>query len=1407
MIKLIKPLFSFIVIFCINTINSQNQFRINYDIGNFDIPGGITEATSGNYVFAGFNSSALSFHSNVVELDVAGNVVWANKYESGFAFNISDIKTLSSSNYIVAGADNSDAILMNLDVSGNLSWGKSYSFLNATGSYCNRVKATSDGGYVIAGGVTGFDSDGAGPQPKRDSSNVFIFKTNSAGTLLWKKVIYVNIDDDHTVNDVAEVVDGYIFVGYVSEIGNPDIGDAIILKTDFLGNLQWFNKFGGAGNHQEFTSAETLTTGEVLIGGVNDGDNMWLIKINSSGSITWGYEYDPGGGWLGPDVAISFDAFETADNKYASLGMYVEFNLPPTIGSYLTKIEPSNGNIIFEKFYSSGMATIIPEGIQTTDQGYLMSMMAQQATGFNFHVLKTDLNGDTPASCAPGTISFSKTAYMPSPTSVSYTEFSDLGDNNFSPLVSAVTPNEVVDCITCSLTDPTPTATPDTICLGALTTIDATGSGTSVTYDVYAAATGGSSLGATPLILSPGTTTTYYVEASNGTCYSNRIAITVTVNPLPDAGTNGAITLCASDPSTDLFLQLAGSPDLGGTWSPIMASGTGIFDPALDAAGTYTYSVTNSCGTVTADVVVTITANPDPGTNGLLTLCTTDPATDLFLQLGGTPDPGGIWSPSINSGTGFFDPAVDASGTYTYTVTNVCGTTSADVVVNITSNPDPGTNGAITMCASDTSTDLFLQLGGNPVVGGTWTPFLASGTGIFDPALDASGTYTYSLSACGGGTLTADVIVNVDTLPLINAGLDLIVCDSFAITLSATGGQSYVWDNAVIDGVSFIQAIGTTTYNVIGTDINGCVNSDSVTITVNPQPSINMSSDTTICIGQSVDLFADTNGLLVEQFTMTFDNPFSYSTINTSLPGSYYVVVSGTFTTTGMPHRRDGAYNYGNNPATQNYEWKWNAQNPNTQSTWNNTYNTNHTYSFYFTGGTSQTFFFSEPINAPGYNPSWWNDNYGSLTFDIYYYGNILWSNGVTTSINNVSPSQTTNYTVSIDYGNGCATSGAVLVTTIANPDPGTNGAITYCTNSDSTDLFASLGGTPDSLGTWSPAMASGTGVFNPALDPSGTYTYSLPGCSGGFISSDVIVSVNSTSIVSSNISICQGDSILISGVYQNSAGVYTDTIINGNINGCDSISETTLSVLPIIDASIISDSIFCEEDPITILQAVNGGGVWSGSGITNSNTGAFNPSVATVGNHIITYKIPNSCGDSGTINILVNEIPNITKLTKDDSCLLSNGYIDLNIIGGTLPYSYYWNNGLTTEDLVDLTSGSYIIIVTDNEGCIKSDTIIIEDDLLLCGGSLWLPNIFSPNNDLLNDMLYVRGSETAQAFEFIIYNRWGQKVYYSTDPSAGWDGTFDGKILNDAVFAYLVTATFLDGTDAVLSGTITLVK
>ncbi|HIA06661.1 MAG TPA: hypothetical protein EYN71_08180, partial [Flavobacteriales bacterium] len=69
------------------------------------------------------------------------------------------------------------------------------------------------------------------------------------------------------------------------------------------------------------------------------------------------------------------------------------------------------------------------------------------------------------------------------------------------------------------------------------------------------------------------------------------------------------------------------------------------------------------------------------------------------------------------------------------------------------------------------------------------------------------------------------------------------------------------------------------------------------------------------------------------------------------------------------------------------------------------------------------------------------------------------------------------------------------------------------------------------------------------------------------------------------------------------------------------------------------------------------------------------------------------------------------------------------------------------------------------------------------------------------------RGTEFATTFLFTIYNRWGEKVFETTNPQEGWDGTYRFKPLNTAVFAYVVSTTFMDGSETSLSGTITLVK
>ncbi|HNU55651.1 MAG TPA: hypothetical protein PKN30_03610, partial [Flavobacteriales bacterium] len=201
--------------------------------------------------------------------------------------------------------------------------------------------------------------------------------------------------------------------------------------------------------------------------------------------------------------------------------------------------------------------------------------------------------------------------------------------------------------------------------------------------------------------------------------------VTVTINTPPDPGTDGAIALCATSPASSLFDVLGGTPDAGGSWSGPSALVGALFDPAIMNAGTYTYTVDgiSPCLAASAEVVVNVVSNPDPGTPGSITLCTSANAVDLFDQLGGTPDMGGTWSgPSAVVG-GQFDPASMAAGVYTYTI-NVpppCVSVSSTVNVNLVQPPDAGSNGSLTLCISSPTTALLPSLGGSPNAGGTWS--------------------------------------------------------------------------------------------------------------------------------------------------------------------------------------------------------------------------------------------------------------------------------------------------------------------------------------------------------------------------------------------------------------------------------------------------------------------------------------------------------------------------------------------------------------------------------------------------------------------------------------------------------------------------------------------------------------
>lgn len=119
-------------------------------------------------------------------------------------------------------------------------------------------------------------------------------------------------------------------------------------------------------------------------------------------------------------------------------------------------------------------------------------------------------------------------------------------------------------------------------------------------------------------------------------------------------------------------------------------------------------------------------------------------------------------------------------------------------------------------------------------------------------------------------------------------------------------------------------------------------------------------------------------------------------------------------------------------------------------------------------------------------------------------------------------------------------------------------------------------------------------------------------------------------------------------------------------------------------------------------------------------------------------------------------------------------------------------------------------VTVTDSAGCISSDEIKI---LVHIDRDLFIPNVFSPNGDQINDRLVISaGASVERIDQFSVYDRWGNLVYRAqhflpNDPAQAWDGRMNGDLLNPGVFTYQLMAVYVDGRREVRFGDVTLVR
>ena len=222
---------------------------------------------------------------------------------------------------------------------------------------------------------------------------------------------------------------------------------------------------------------------------------------------------------------------------------------------------------------------------------------------------------------------------------------------------------------------------------------------------------------------------------------------------------------------------------------------------------------------------------------------------------------------------------------------------------------------------------------------------------------------------------------------------------------------------------------------------------------------------------------------------------------------------------------------------------------------------------------------------------------------------------------------------------------------------------------------------------------------------------------------------------------------------------------------------------------------------------AVDNGGLWTGNGV--NATGLFDPSMTTAGTNQIIYTISGQCGDADSIDILIYETPNLLDSVIDESCIGANdGEIYINISGGNAPYNIVWNNGGVNDSITGLNPGTYSVIVSDQNLCEETLSIIVDGALNDCfNNHIYIPNIFSPNGDLNNDFLDVNGAGI-QSFNMKIYDRWGTKAFESNSIDNDWNGTYkSGEKAAVAVYTYYAKGTYTNGEKFTLKGNISLVK
>ncbi len=806
-----------------------------------------------------------------------------------------------------------------------------------------------------------------------------------------------------------------------------------------------------------------------------------------------------------------------------------------------------------------------------------------------------------------------------------------------------------------------------------------------------------------------------------------------------------------------------------------------------------------------------------------------------------------------------------AAGNYMITVTSALGCMIIDTLTvdNIISNftvqglsvPNSSCsnpNGSIDLSITPTGSYSFL-----------WT----DGEITEDLQNIVSGSYGVTITDISNCTSVDTFLVsNNTTFPTVSGNLTSANCgaNNGAINLLVSPATtSFLWSTS--DITEDLQNLFPGNYSVLVTDTtNGCQTLDSFSIpNINNNFFISASIlPNTSCINQngSIDLsiapsgsytFLWSNGITTEDISNLSTGIYSVTvTDNVSCSSSAIFTVDNnvsaiTFSESVIPStcgNNNGAIDLTINPSVGNsFLWSNGATTEDIQNILSGNYNLTITGS---NGCTiSDTIIVPDVGTAislsaiPTPNTNCILPN-GSIDLNIFPVGayTYLWSNGTSTEdLINLTPGF---YSVTVSDSNGCSSAGSYIIDdqTIAlvineNISPSTCGQ-----NNGQIDISISPAGNYQFI--WS------TGDTNQDLQniSSGTYfvtVTSINGCSANMMfivpnsnsnfSISALTSDNTTCTTSNgtlNLTLVPGGTYTFAwstgatseDIQNLPAGIYTVTV-SDNFN-CSTVSSFTLAqnVVDLIVEETITPPICGEANgriDLTVAPSSGNSFIWS-DGSTTQNLQNILP-----GLYSVTITGQNGCTWTSEINLPGNEKIELT--LKADAIQSGDQFVTIRS-QINLPLSALDTLVWLPENLFSCTQKfcleqtiarpsqktEIIVMAVDTNGCAVEARLLLDDDTK---PQVYIPNVFTPNGDGVNDLFTVYGNDDVeQILELRIFDRWGNFVFFKTDfpPNEehyGWDGKFRNSDMNPAVYAYWARVRFVDGTEGLHKGDITLVR